>query len=878
MKPLKVRSGRAPIWQSDLLVIILTVSGLVFQVLSAYYFITTYPVREMVGALYNYKLIFIEVYEQGRALGIQEQDRIVAVNGQEFATVLEYRKLINRQPVGSEIALTIRRGEETLTLPPVVLRYKKPGLSFWTRNLVALFFLVIAMVVGFSRLRNKASRLFFFIAMAMGLYFALLNTEVTAFLYLQALALTLAPGLVIHFFLAFPEERWLSQSRWWFLLYLPSLILMALTVGALYQAVKAGTGLYYAPLYLKLSNTIDFAYLALSAVFGLASMGYVYVTTSNPLLRRQVQWILWGLSCAVVASIIDMVLTALRMQTWEVYNLLLLGLIPLPVSVAFAILRYRLLDIDLVINRSIVYGLLTACLGAIYLLLIGFLSTALGIAVGSKSYVLVVFLSALFIGVLVNPVRARIQAVIDHAFFRQQVDYQHALIQWSEKLSTSIRFADLARLLLWEVPRQMMLERAWCLVLNEEETRLEPLPTPDARLEAAPQGAGKPARPGSGAIEAADGLPAGNPDLSIPVNSDIVAHLDRPDRVILLGDGQEDRRSAPLEEVPPGWREAGVQIALPLISGGRLIGIYLLGAKRSGDLYQRSDLDLLRTVANQAATAIANARLYEQIRVFNLELETKVQERTRELRDFMSSVYHELCTPITTIQGYIALLLDSRIDTLTDRQRRFLESTRDGVRRLVRLVSDLSDVSRIETGRLTIYPEPLFLPRVVEETVNSLADRIESKGLQLQIALSPDAAVVRGDPQRVAQILTNLLSNACRYTPAGGRITIASSRRDGAAEITVSDTGIGIHEDEIGRIFERFYRSDDPRVQEQSGTGLGLAITKSLVELHGGRLWVKSEVDKGSTFGFTLPLASFPVAEGSNAADTARIPERAHGS
>ncbi len=875
MRPPRVESGRTPIWQSDLLVIVLTVSSLVIQVLSAYYFIVTYPVREIVGALYNYDLVFIEVYERGRALGIQEQDRIVAVNGQGFATVLEYRELINRQRVGSEITLTIRRGEETLTLPPVVLRYKKPGLSFWVRNLVALFFLVIAMVVGFSRLCNKASRLFFFVAIALGLYFALLNTEVIPFLYLQAVALTLAPGLVIHFFLSFPEERWLSKSRWWFLLYLPGLILMALTVGAFYQAVKAGTGLYYAPLYLKLSNSIDFAYLVLSAVFGLASMGYIYATTSNSLLRRQVQWILWGLSCAVVISLVDMVLTALQMQTWEVYNLLLLGLIPLPASVAFAILRYRLLDIDLVINRSVVYGLLTACLGALYLLLISFLSTALGIAVGSKSYALVVFLSALFIGVLVNPVRARIQAVIDRAFFRQQVDYQHALIQWSENLSTSLRFADLAHLLLREVPRQMMIERAWCLVLNEEETCLEPLPVPDALLDPAPQGAEKPTGPGTNGTT---GTPSRSPDLSIPVNSDIVAHLGQPDRVILLGDGYEDRRSAPFQEIPSDWREAGVQIALPLISGGRLIGLYLLGTKRSGDLYQRHDVDLLRTVANQAATAIANARLYEKVHLFSLELEAKVQDRTRELRDFVSSVYHELSTPITTIQGYVALLLNYQVGPLTDRQRRFLEITHDSVQRLMRLVGDLSDISRIETGRLTIYPEPLFLPRVVEQTVNSLADRIESKGLQLQIDLSPDAAVVRGDPQRVVQILTNLLSNACRYTPAGGRITIASGRRDGAAEITVSDTGIGIHKEEISRIFERFYRSDDPRVQEQSGTGLGLAITKSLVELHGGQVWVKSEVGKGSTFGFTLPLASLPAADGGDMAGTAGIPERADGS
>jgi two-component system phosphate regulon sensor histidine kinase PhoR len=184
-----------------------------------------------------------------------------------------------------------------------------------------------------------------------------------------------------------------------------------------------------------------------------------------------------------------------------------------------------------------------------------------------------------------------------------------------------------------------------------------------------------------------------------------------------------------------------------------------------------------------------------------------------------------------------------------------LEAVQRSARRLVRLVSDLSDVSKIDDGRLAIHPEPLRLQAAVEETVDSLSSVIEEKGLRIDTVLDPETNVVLGDPQRVVQILTNLVSNACRYTPVGGQIKITSSRVNGSAEMTVRDTGIGIRPEELEHIFERFYRSDDPLVQEQSGTGLGLAITKSLVELHGGRLWVDSKVGQGSTFGFTLPLA-----------------------
>jgi signal transduction histidine kinase len=280
-----------------------------------------------------------------------------------------------------------------------------------------------------------------------------------------------------------------------------------------------------------------------------------------------------------------------------------------------------------------------------------------------------------------------------------------------------------------------------------------------------------------------------------------------------------------------------------------------LGSKLSGDIYQREELNLLRTVANQTAISIGNTRLYEEVHASSKELEETVGERTKELRDFVSVVYHELRTPITAIQGYTALLLEEKVGSLTDKQARYLGSVENSIHRLMDLVDDLSDISEIEAGRLAIHPEPLNLRQVVEETLSSLSNTIEEKGLQVEVSLPPDIEMIVGDPHRVTQILTNLVSNACRYTPAGGQICIAANRVNSRAALTIQDTGIGIRREELDHIFERFYRSDDPMVRDQSGTGLGLAITKSLVELHGGQLWVQSTAGKGSTFGFSLPLA-----------------------
>jgi signal transduction histidine kinase len=775
-------------------------------------------------------MIINVVGEKGEDAGFHVGDHLIRIGNQEVNTLLDYRRALNQYSAGSKVMLSVDRDGQILMLAATV-EAEKLNLSLFLRNIVAIAFLVMGALVILQNPDTKVTRLFFITVFALGLYFVLQRTETHDLVYLQAVALTLTPALAIHFFLEFPEERSLAKTQWWFLLYIPSLILMALLISAYARAVAQGTGLYMAPLYWRLIR-ISFGYLGLSGAIGLLSLGYAYTTTSRPIVKRQIQWIMWGLACGIVTIIIDMILTLMKLQNYEVNTLLLVGVLPLPMAVAFAIFRYRLLDIDLVVNRSVVYGLLTAALAAVYLILISLLSTALGVAAGSGSYTLIVFVSALFIGVLVSPLRSRIQAIIDRVFFRRQLDYQRALSEWSQDLGVSLRFSGVSRLLCEEVPRQLLIERTWLLVLNQDETYLEPL-SASSEVE-----------------EAEIGQHSG---MALSVQSPLAVRLNRPESSVLLGGGEERQRAG--TDLPVAWRDAGVRVGLPLVSGGYLVGVYLLGPKLSGDIYQRQELDLLRTLSNQAAVTIANARLYEEIHAFSQELEDKVQERTKELRSFVAAIYHELSTPLTAMRGYTAFVLDGRAGALSDKQVSCLTTVRRNIERLMRLVADLSDISRIDDGRLTIYPEPVNLQEAVEETVRSFSSVIAEKDLQVSIHLSPQATTVAADPQRLVQILTNLVSNACRYTMVGGQITIASRRIHGLVELTVEDTGIGIRKDELHRIFERFYRSDEPLVRDQPGTGMGLSITKSLVELHGSHLWVRSEVGNGSTFGFTLAVA-----------------------
>jgi len=237
-------------------------------------------------------------------------------------------------------------------------------------------------------------------------------------------------------------------------------------------------------------------------------------------------------------------------------------------------------------------------------------------------------------------------------------------------------------------------------------------------------------------------------------------------------------------------------------------------------------------------------------------------EADRAKTEFVSMVSHELRTPMTSIKGYTDLMLMESVGALTDGQEKFLSIVRSNVNRLTMLVDDLLDISRIESGRLELTPESMSLQEAVDRVVASMEARANEKELILRSQLPSDLPMVRADSDRVAQILTNLVGNACQYTPSGGEVVVSAQVRDGEVHLSVRDTGIGISPGDREKIFDRFFRADSPEVQGVSGTGLGLPIVKSLVEMHGGRIWVESELGEGTSFTFTLPTerASEPMA------------------
>ena len=234
---------------------------------------------------------------------------------------------------------------------------------------------------------------------------------------------------------------------------------------------------------------------------------------------------------------------------------------------------------------------------------------------------------------------------------------------------------------------------------------------------------------------------------------------------------------------------------------------------------------------------------------------TRLKELEKIRQDFVANVSHELRTPLTTIKGYTETLLEGALKEEIASQ--FVQVIKKHTDRLTKIVEDLLMLSKIESREFQLNLEPITLPDLFEDVLGFIREAAGKKNITIIQNEIPSSLVIQADRNYLEQVLINLLDNAIKYTSTGGRITISALETDQKEiQISVQDNGIGIPREDLPRIFERFYRVDKGRSQEMGGTGLGLSIVKHIIQAHGGRVWVESQIGKGSTFYFTLPKKS----------------------
>lgn len=310
---------------------------------------------------------------------------------------------------------------------------------------------------------------------------------------------------------------------------------------------------------------------------------------------------------------------------------------------------------------------------------------------------------------------------------------------------------------------------------------------------------------------------------------------------------------------------------VPLIVKGRVIGV-MEGFHRSVVERDEEWVDFFNTLAGQAAIAIDNAKLFENLQHKNIELEQRVEERTAELRkanrskdEFLASMSHELRTPLNAVIGLTESLEEGTYGELQPRQIEKLHTISESGKHLLELINDILDLSKIEAGKLELQPEAMSVDAFCQASISMIKQAAFQKHLQVSISNTSNIKVIHADERRLKQMLVNLLSNAVKFTPENGKIDLEVSKEgDHAVRFSVRDTGIGISTEQLGKLFKPFVQLDSALSRQYTGTGLGLALTSQLADLHGGSVGVESEVGKGSCFYFIIPtrsLNNFPIVE-----------------
>ena len=265
------------------------------------------------------------------------------------------------------------------------------------------------------------------------------------------------------------------------------------------------------------------------------------------------------------------------------------------------------------------------------------------------------------------------------------------------------------------------------------------------------------------------------------------------------------------------------------------------------EIPNRDELGALAANLNRMSEELG--RLYQQL-----------EAASRHKSEFLANMSHELRTPLNAIIGFSEVLLERMFGELNPKQEEYLQDITTSGRHLLSLINDILDLSKVEAGRMELEPGAFDLPAALESCLTLVRERATRHGVTLGLTVDERLGQVVADERKVRQVVLNLLSNAVKFTPEGGRVALNAVRADGAAEISVSDTGIGIEPGDQELIFEEFRQAGGDYTRKREGTGLGLALARRFVELHGGRIWVKSEIGKGSTFTFTLPERPWPAS------------------
>lgn len=550
-------------------------------------------------------------------------------------------------------------------------------------------------------------------------------------------------------------------------------------------------------------------YMAI-AVF---SLGRTFAKAPSQFARNRVFYVLAGAVVTTLGSYTNMVPTLAALPIDQVGNLIN------ALCITYAVFRYRLLGMHTLAFSSLVYSTLTIVLVGAFLALAFVGNLALELVSTDIDRSVGFVIAAMVMVILFQPAREKVERWAEHLVYGRGYSERMALEAFAQQILSVLNLQTLGRTTLEVLSRTFGVAQVGVWLRSSRLGGYSLVTWNDDASPAAPA--------------------------LMKTEHPIVRYLSRNRRHLTIEQMEMDAsfrslwRAEHEELTANGWR-----VFLGLRSHERLVGVLGLGPQTIGDEFTERDLILLERLAERASIAFENAALMQDM----TEIEA-LREVNRLKDELVTTVSHELRTPLTLVLGYSELLSSGSLPE--DRIKHAASEIFRGAEQLRVLVDDLLDISRLQTGRFRLQRSKVDLAALIREVVADLAPSTNQH--RLEVDWPPQALPVYADSSRIRQVLSNLIINAIKYTPGGGTIKIDLKADRNTLTVQVSDQGIGIPRQHIGRVFEPFYRVDTPLHRQVSGTGLGLAICKHIVEAHDGRIWVTSEEGVGSTFGFALP-------------------------
>jgi len=579
------------------------------------------------------------------------------------------------------------------------------------------------------------------------------------------------------------------------------------------------------------------AVMALFVVFGIyKDNARLLRAADNPQLRRQAITLLAGLTLTIIhATVFIIVLPKYFDNKVTVYAVGYFAPYYYLVFTIYGLVRQRLFDIRLIIARAVAYLFMLASFTAIFLggaFVIS--STLLSSAHPTMLEQLVYLLITIALVLVYQPLRRFFDKITNRFFYRDAYDTQTFFDRFNNVLVATYELSPLLRKSASIIGDNL---KPTFTVFELKETGNAP-----QRIMGS----------------------AGHPAFTSQDINYMRSVTPKMKRKLIITDLLEDKYGD-LQKV---LRANNIAVLARLASNTNEegIGFLVLGPKKSGNMYSGQDLKNIEIVANELVIAIQNALRFEEIENFNLTLQGKVDDATRKLRkanerlkeldetkdDFISMASHQLRTPLTSVKGYISMVLEGDAGKLNDSQRKLLEQSFFSSQRMVFLIADLLNVSRLKTGKFIIEPAPVNLADMVEQEMDQLRETAAGKELTLSYDKPEHFPTLMLDETKTRQVIMNFADNAIYYTPQGGHIRVELAETPASVELRIVDDGIGVPKAEQHHLFTKFYRAGNARKARPDGTGLGLFMAKKVVVAQGGAIIFESEEGKGSTFGFVF--------------------------